>query len=106
MNLLFRVNDGAKVDDIHCEQVLIPTTFGPLSTSMPRPTKPTPTENLNKEGSQNLVPIRLEINLNENHGKKSSVNFSIWIFLSLGCAGTGINNQTYKLCVKYFFIIS
>ena len=53
VNLLFRVNDGAKVDDIHCEQVLIPTTFGPLSTSMPRPTKPTPTENLNKEGSQN-----------------------------------------------------
>ena len=49
---LFRVNDGAKVDDIHCEQVLIPTTFGPLSTSMPRPTKPTPTENINKEGSQ------------------------------------------------------
>ena len=47
-----RVNDGAKVDDIHCEQVLIPTTFGPLSTSTPRPTKPTPTENINKEGSQ------------------------------------------------------
>ena len=51
-DFLFRVNDGAKVDDIHCEQVLIPTTFGPLSTSMPRPTKPTPTENINKEGSQ------------------------------------------------------
>lgn len=53
VNFLFRVNDGAKVDDIHCEQVLIPTTFGPLSTRMPRPTKPTPTENINKEGSQN-----------------------------------------------------
>ena len=51
-DFLIRVNDGAKVDDIHCEQVLIPTTFGPLPTSMPRPTKPTPTENINKEGSQ------------------------------------------------------
>ena len=55
-----RVNDGAKVDDIHCEQVLIPTTFGPLSTSMPRPTKQTPTENMKKEGSQkeSKRPIR------------------------------------------------
>ena len=52
LDFSFRVNDGAKVDDIHCEQVLIPTTFGPLSTSMPRPTKPTPTENMNKEGSR------------------------------------------------------
>ena len=41
-----------RYDDIHREQVLIPTTFGPLSTSMPKTTKPTPTEHINKEGSQ------------------------------------------------------
>ena len=51
-NHIFRVNDGAQVDDIHCEQVLIPTTFGPLSTSMPKPTKQTFTENGNKAGSR------------------------------------------------------